>query len=356
MKNSIQKLLICLLFLFSLPISASTCGNFIKSDRLQNQVSNFKLHLQNNINVWSGYNINKEIVIFTDLINAPKCYVVLYDGNILISGFSEEVPKIPNTIYNFLYLNRSNIPEDISKQMIRLNKSEAMIFSLHNWEFIPQYIKALVGEHALVFNMIVHEGFHLFYQRRSNVDPSSNLLWPIWLEHPQQEKVVENCYHKPKIINQYYKEANALTRSAKLMYIIKDKIAAIEAAKDFISFRDERYEKIKTNNFRVPLMQGSSSISCRLAEDSLEIDEGVTNFIGTQTTLDLNLITDFQFIEYSNLLDFNPYFYSAAQLQLYLLSNLVPEITFNDIKSRLSSSPDFSVTVYSIFKEIIERY
>lgn len=344
---------LCILFLcfFIGRADAYSCQSFFDSTELHNQLTNFNLLAKSDLDVWNGYNLSDELVILTDLRNAPQCYVIITNGEVVRLGTLREPIKIKNTIYDFIYFKNDNLPEPFKLEMADRNKKEAIVVSIHSWEFIPAYIRALVGENGLIFSLIVHEGFHLFYQYRFANNRNSNFSWPRWVKSPGHEDIVENCYKDPKVFEIYNQELNALVRSAQLMYILKNKPAALDAAQDFISLREKRYKIATDNNIRVPIFDDEYSISCELAESSLEIDEGITNFIGSEVALELGLINDFQFIEYSKLYEFNPYFYGAAQLQLYLLKAIFPKHTFDKLRTSLSESPDFSVNVFSLFKD-----
>ncbi|MFK8137312.1 MAG: hypothetical protein AB8E15_03035 [Bdellovibrionales bacterium] len=347
------------LFLFivvSLESYASSveCKDFFSSKSLQYQISSLKRLKTTNFRSWLEYDLNSEIVIFTDIVKSPTCFVLVNKAQIVRTGTLEKQIVIPNTIYDFLYLKSSNLPNEFRSEMLKIDKKDAIIVSLHDWEFIPNYIRSLVGENALVFNLLAHEAFHLFYQRRARVEPNGKINWPDWLEHPEHEKVEKNCYKHPAISNAYRKELNALVRSAQLLSMLGNKDAALEAALKFISSREERYKLLVQNNITVPLFSDEISISCMLAEQSLEIDEGITNYVGSIVSLNLNLISNFQFIEFSRLFELNPYFYGAGQLQLFILKSFLSQIDFDKVKTNLSDSKTPSVNVFTLFKSRIE--
>ena len=95
-----------------------------------------------------------------------------------------------------------------------------MLVSLHNWEIIPGYLLNLIGAKSLVFNVIIHEGFHIFRQDRAIL--TGETPWPNWGNFVHHGVVEEKCYHNPLVLKLYEKEFRTLTRSMHLMFLTND--------------------------------------------------------------------------------------------------------------------------------------
>ena len=133
-------------------------------------------------------------------------------------------------------------------------------------------------------DLAVHESFHLHSQFPTWLDQPRTYAWPAWDRQPDRPQLRERCYAgTPAIAAAFDAEMQALLAAydAVVAAETRDKPAGRRHARRFVELRAERRRLQDT----VTVAQGNRKISCELAEDLMELEEGTTQWLGHATTV-----------------------------------------------------------------------
>ena len=169
-------------------------------------------------------------------------------------------------------------------------------------------------------DLAVHESFHLHSQFPTWLDQRRTYAWPGWDRQPDRPQLRERCYAgTPAIAAAFDAEMQALLAAYDAVVVAekRDKRAGRRHARRFVELRAERRRLQDT----VTVAQGNRTISCELAENLMELEEGTTQWLGHATTVRAGLTTTARLR--------GPYsgtqperFYQTGPLQLWILEGL----------------------------------
>jgi hypothetical protein len=188
-------------------------------------------------------------------------------------------------------------------------------------------------------DLAVHESFHLQSQFPTWLDQSRAYAWPAWDRQPDRRELRERCY----------------AGSPELAAALEAEIAALVAAFDAVSMDDssrnvtlglhhaQRFVALRASRRilqdTVTVSQGSRRISCGLAEDLMELEEGTTQWLGHATTVRAGLTTTANLRgSYAGVQP--EAFYRTGPLQLWALGGLLGDDALRRIIASIARSSE----------------
>lgn len=183
----------------------------------------------------------------------------------------------------------------------------------------------------------VHEGFHLFVQFPAWLDQARRHAWPGWDTQPDRAAMRQRCYAgSPAVAAAFEAEVTELlstydATSSDLRE--RDLIAAYAHARRFVAARAARQTLLEG----VTVEQDGRMISCALAEDLMELEEGVAKWVGNATLVRAGLVTrEQQRDSYSG--PQPDAFYRSGALQLWVLDGLLGQDAMRRLTASLARS------------------
>lgn len=140
-------------------------------------------------------------------------------------------------------------------------------------------------------DLAVHEGFHLHAQFPHWYDQPRAYAWPRWDRQPDRREARERCYAgSPALAAAFEAERAALLDAFDAVgpdAATRDAAAGVRHARRFVQLRADRRRLQDT----ITVARGGGRVSCGLAEDLMELEEGAAQWIGHATTLRAGLVT-----------------------------------------------------------------
>jgi hypothetical protein len=185
----------------------------------------------------------------------------------------------------------------------------------------------------MLADLAVHESFHLHVQFPAWLDQPTSYAWPVWDSQPNRQELRERCYEGgPAVIAAARAEHNALLAAFDALDSVgapAGRAAVLAHARRFSSLRSARRALLDS----VTVTRDGAHISCSLAEDLMEIEEGVTQWIGHATLVRAGVAT--RASRRRSYTQLQPEaFYQFGPLQLWVLDALIGP----DEMRRLTSS------------------
>ena len=140
------------------------------------------------------------------------------------------------------------------------------------------------SELANSLRLSAHEAFHFFVQANTF---NLNKVWTDFGENIISDEYLQQCYLGNKSLEDIHRQEMRSLLDAFLSTNKDEKKNKIEA---FINYRKQRYSSLDNIEYK-DFEGGAHSISCREAEARQELVEGVPQFVGNQTVLDLSIAT-----------------------------------------------------------------
>jgi hypothetical protein len=170
----------------------------------------------------------------------------------------------------------------------------------------PKYRDKIPGRDASAFNMLVHEGVHLYYQQ----DVFRKFGYQTLDKLPQlREEEVAPCYiATPEIKTLHGQEVTALIAAFKNR---KNRMELKKWGTSFINLRDKR-RSLAPMVIASALTEKSIKMSCRDAEGNKEIGEGIPQYISNETVLNLGISTS---AEITNEIQFVTDYFLSSELK-----------------------------------------
>jgi hypothetical protein len=226
-----------------------------------------------------------------------------------------------------LVVMRRPAPPTVINALRRRGITRVVVFNVPmNFAALGRLGEMLQMAHAdparLQADLAVHEGFHLHSQFPTWLDQSRAYAWPAWDLQPDRAELRERCYAgSPALTAALDAELHALVASFDALMTPDtppDTAAALLNARRFITLRGARRVLQDT----LTVAQGSRRISCGLAEDLMELEEGATQWLGHATTVRADLAT-MATLRGSYAGSQPERFYQSGPLQLWVLDGLL---------------------------------
>jgi hypothetical protein len=197
--------------------------------------------------------------------------------------------------------------------------------------------RAKADPNLMLADLAVHESFHLHVQFPAWLDQPRTYAWPIWDSQPNRQELRERCYGGgPAVIAAAGAEHGALLAAFDALDSIgtpAGRAQVLAHARRFSSLRSARRALLDS----VTVSRDGARISCALAEDLLEIEEGVTQWIGHATLVRAGVGT--RASRRGSYAQLQPEaFYQFGPLQLWVLDALLGPDELHRLTSAMARS------------------
>jgi hypothetical protein len=250
-------------------------------------------------------------------------------------------------------------PREIEEALRSAGETRAMFvpspLNLDSIGALGRALKAMqVKIVPMLAQLVVHESFHLHSQMPSWLDQQQRYRWPVWDRQPDRKALVALCYGPAgPVATKHKEELDAIKRAWRGLWATPDsatRTAALNAAREFVNLRRERYRMVAS--VRIPSPPGDSA-GCQRAEDIMELEEGATQWIGYSTLVRSGVSTPAEVGVGSG-----EAFYDTGMLQLWILEYLLGADGIREITRALarSTSPDQSdATIFAHVQAVLAR-
>ena len=194
---------------------------------------------------------------------------------------------------------------------------------------------------AMHADLATHESFHLQVQIPAWLAQHRNYRWPAWDIQPDRAELRKRCYAgSPAIVAALESELGALLAAFTAVAadsVHRDPAAGLRHARRFVEARAAR-RRLQDG---ITVTRAGEQISCGLAEDLLELEEGTAQWIGHATSVRAGLTT--MTALHGSYAGTQPEaFYKTGPLQLWVLDGLLGHDTLRRITRSIarSSGPD----------------
>ncbi len=193
-------------------------------------------------------------------------------------------------------------------------------------------------------DLAVHESFHLHTQFPAWLDQHRTYAWPAWDVQPDRRQLRERCYAGTTELSAALEsEIGTLLAAFDALYADSaspDPVLALAHARRFVDARAARRRLQDT----MSVARGATRISCALAEDLMELEEGTTQWIGHATTVRAGLTTLAR--QRGSYAGKQPdAYYRTGPLQLWILEGLLGRDAMRRVTASIarSAGPDGGV-------------
>jgi hypothetical protein len=209
----------------------------------------------------------------------------------------------------------------------------------------------------LNFDTIVHEGFHLFMQK---ADAVAKGLWSAKIEGLSIGVVDEletECYANSRVSSLRRKELGHLKETVvHLLQGRKDSNFVRDHLKKFVELREKRYRVLSD----VELVSLNGSLSCLQAENVMEMNEGVPDFVSMDLGLRMvpgSSLHYLRVVEWTEktATDKGSHFYQFGAYQLFIMKWLMNPRRFDKSLRRLYTA-DPGRAIYSEIQDWVETF
>lgn len=186
-------------------------------------------------------------------------------------------------------------------------------------------------------DLAVHESFHLHSQFPTWLGQSRTYVWPAWDQQPNRVELRKRCYAgSPELSAALKSEIQALLAAYDAVALdssTRDVAGGVREARRFVELRAVRRKLQDT----ISVAQGQRRISCEMAEDLMELEEGATQWIGHATSERAGLTTAATLrTSYSG--SQAEVFYQLGPLQLWILDGLLGHEQLRRITAQIARS------------------
>ena len=203
-------------------------------------------------------------------------------------------------------------------------------------------------------DLAVHESFHLHSQFPTWLDQGRSYAWPGWDVQPDRAGLRDQCYAgSPALAAALDAELGALVAAYDALEtpgVRPDTAGALGHARRFIALRAARRELQEM----MTVAQGPRRISCGLAEDLMELEEGATQWLGHATSVRAGLTTTAR-LRGGYAGQQPERFYQSGPLQLWVLTGLLGPEEVRRITAAIARSAGPEGGVFERFSEQIRR-
>jgi hypothetical protein len=207
---------------------------------------------------------------------------------------------------------------------------------------IGEMLRSANADPALIqSDLAVHESFHLHSQFPTWLDQERAYRWPAWDVQPDRPELRQRCYAgSPELTEALQAELQALVAAYDAVAVDsarRDTALGLQHARRFVELRRSRRALQDT----MTVARGSGRISCGLAEDLMELEEGTSQWIGHATTVRAGLMTTASLRgRYAG--PNAEVFYQLGPLQLWVLDGLLGHDAVRRITASIarSAGPD----------------
>lgn len=344
-----------LLALATLSISAANaspaCDAFANSDAVAKFEAKYALLATMPYSLWDDYRPETHTVILTSLKTNADCAVVLKAGT-RTDVLTLDLPlTMGNGLYDFQFIGGNEHP-GIQNFLRTTGVPRVLLLNLDGTKLaIPEPNAIRMGYNHFDLDLTVHEGFHLNLMFAKMFKHPGAGAWPEWDHQPSRDKLGGLCYSSPKAKPLFDIEMKALVRAVKLALVDRRPDLAINAGREFIQRRAERYAALA--DVRVPSHSVAEGISCAQAEAIMELEEGMADFLGVGTIHKLGLINDSQALEHVAVDSGDSSFYRFGSGQM-LLVHALKGAEISEITGRIARSKSWEDGVHAEFKKALE--
>jgi hypothetical protein len=208
---------------------------------------------------------------------------------------------------------------------------------------------------SLQSDLAVHESFHLHSQFPTWLDQPRTYAWPAWDLQPDRAELRQRCYAgSPELSAALRAEIQALVAAYDAVSVdasSRNVALGLRDAQRFVELRASRRKLQDT----ITVAQGQRRISCAMAEDLMELEEGATQWIGHATSVGAGMTTTAT-LRGSYAGTQAESFYQTGPLQLWVLDGLLGRDALRRITSSIarSTSPEDG-GLYAQFESQIRR-
>lgn len=214
--------------------------------------------------------------------------------------------------------------------------------------------KARADPAMIIADIAVHESFHLHVQMPRWWGEFSPYAWPGWDVQPSRDETRRICYSGSAAL------AAALAEEIDALIAAFDMLAGgqgkaerqrgVEHARRFVALRGQRRSMQDT----LTVTQGTSRIRCDRAEDLLELEEGVPQWVGHASREAAGLAT-LPSLRGSYAGSQPDQFYRTGPLQLWVMRALVGDQALHAITQSMARAPSPEETLFAHFTAAVSR-
>lgn len=203
-------------------------------------------------------------------------------------------------------------------------------------------------------DLAVHESFHLHSQFPTWLDQERAYGWPAWDQQPDRAELRQRCYAgSPELSQALEAERQALVDAYDAVSADssrRDAALGLRHALRFVELRRARRALQDT----MTVARGGGRISCGVAEDIMELEEGTSWWIGHATTARAGLTTTAELRgRYAGQ---NPeVFYQTGALQLWILDGLLGQEEVRRITASIARSTGADGPAGGLFAQFEHR-
>jgi hypothetical protein len=326
---------------------SKVCFDYANSDDVKTLLNLFKQE-DSKPSLWLGYKLSRQEVVITNAKTAPDCALFLKNAQVeKIITFQQPIP-LSNGAFDYYFESQ---PTQL-RQLAQAFKTNGIKFALvWNLDFYPDSFKQFgipreLGS-TMIFWSMVHEGLHLFVQD-SGIYPYPG--WPMADGRKSTSQIatdLENtCYSgNPAIRALFNDEYNDMLQAMPLAFSSQQN-QMLGLMKDFINKRSQRYALVSNTTVDVH----GKKISCPEMEQSYEMVEGMADFVGEGTVIQMGLLSPQQVSDLIvTLYKKAPQwaYYPLGSFKLLILSQKSKDFALE--VSKLSNSPNWQVNIDSEF-------
>jgi hypothetical protein len=271
--------------------SQKPCSDFFASTSVRGLVNDLSNLARMDYQAWDEYRPESHPYLLTGEGEESHCALLVQQGTITGKWELQTSVPIANSLYSFFgKFSKDSFPKELVDRFETDGVDAAVIlrvdpnFLKKAFPNTPDYAFVMSYNNNFLLSVLIHEGFHLFGQGYFQAGNSSR-RWPEWDKQPERDEVKKVCYSgsDEKVRALFQRERTALLSAFKLASLFGKKNLALQAAKNFIVYRKQRYELL--GNAKVPSQHAPSGISCPEAESIMELEEGGATYVHNATLL-----------------------------------------------------------------------
>jgi hypothetical protein len=207
-----------------------------------------------------------------------------------------------------------------------------------------------IDTRTILLQLAVHESYHLHSQIPTWLGQANIYPWPSWDVQPDRRALVKRCYGEtPAVTASHAEEIKTLITAWDSLEARRDSASrarAIGLARRYAELRLARYSML--GDVTVPSADGP--MSCRQAEDIMEMEEGAPQWIGYATLSQAGLMDPRTAGRVSN-----EAFYVSGVFQLWIMQRLVGRDAMLDLSTELARSSRHESAIFGRFIDAVRR-
>jgi hypothetical protein len=314
--------------------SAQTCERAADHPKIKALTSRMALLSRHAAPVWNGYVPFESAYVFVVEIDGGWCGVLWSNARTRILALPRE-PRLSTPMYGFHFGRLSGTdralrdgwtqPDEIVRVLSDAGADRAVLVPVAPNIKLPFEISD-----AQLFDLALHEAFHVTAQAPAWLGARGEHAWPAW-DRPQPDRraLGSTCYQAPAGMT----DRSSLERAAAAVLDHRDVPAVCAEATAFIAARRARWANLAAST--VAAVEGPA-MSCEQAEAIMELDEGVADFVAWMTALESGNVTARR-VKQRFAADQADVFYLTGAMQLVVLRRLAGS-AFADITRDIATS------------------